>query len=183
MLSTELVERALRAIGATTPELQLVARTTALTLVTDALEAMSHRIAKEDGYEGVQKDFSVTPTAGVVDLSAISTMIFDIARSRVRVAATNVPLWGVDSMETLIDGGLPVDRVLYAQDGAELHFRDTNGAMGTYVTPIKIKSSYVLTLTDVPASYEAQLVQTLAGLVGDKMGEIRAHEMAANTRA
>lgn len=154
-----------------------------LALVPSALEEMSHRAAKGEGYEGLQKDFSVTPTAGVVDLSAIATLIFDLARSRVRVASTNLPLYAVDSVETLVNAGLQVDKAMYAQDGAELRFRDTSGALGTYVTPVKIKANYVLVLADIPTQYEDMFIQTLAGLAGGQLPEMRAHEMAANTRA
>jgi hypothetical protein len=183
VLNTELAERVLRVLGVTTPEQQLHVRTTALTLTSDALEITSHRIAKEDGYEGLQKDFAVTPTAGAIDLTAIDTLIFDIARSRVRETGTNLPLRAVDSLETLVHGGLQTDKAAYAQDGAELRFRDLNGALGSYATPVKIKANYVLTLDDVPGSYEATLVQTLAGLVGSQTGEVRSSEQAANTRA
>lgn len=143
---------------------------------------MSHRVAKESGYEGLQKDFSVTPTAGVIDLSAIATIIFDIARSRVRVASTNLPLYPIDSVETMVNAGIPTDKVVYAQDGAELRFYSA-GALGTYVTPVKIKSNYVLALADIPTQYEDMFIETLAGLVGGQVPEVRAREMSANTRA
>lgn len=183
MIVTELVERTLRALGPLTEEQRAALRTPALVLVGDALEVLSHRIAKEDGYEGLQKDFPVTPAAGVVDLSAIAALIFDIARTRVRIASSNLPLYAVDSMETLAHGGLQTDKVVYAQDGAELRFRDTSGNLGTYVTPLKLKANYELTLSDIPAAYESALVQTLAGLVGNQLSELRGREMAANTRA
>lgn len=154
-----------------------------LALVSDALEVMSHRAAKSEGYEGLQKDFSVTPTSGVIDLTSIATIIFDIARSRVRVASTNVPLYAVDSLETLVNAGLPTDKVIYAQDGTDLHFRDIGGTLNTYATALKIKANHVLTLATVPAQYEDMFIETLAGLVGGQVPEMRAREMAANTRA
>ena len=184
MTSPELVEQTIRKLVLDpTPEARLSLQTAAHTQIPNALKTVSHRVARDTGYHGLQKDFSVTPTAGVIDLSALSGIIFDIARSRVRIASSNTPINAVDSLETLINGGLASDVPLYAQDGAELRFRDTSGAMGTYVTPVKIKANSILTLSEVPTQYEALLVETLAGLLGQMMSENRAKEMAADSRA
>lgn len=184
MTQVELIEQVIRKLALDpTPETRLRIQTSAYVLLPTALKVVSHRAAKDAGYEGLQKDFPVTPTAGVVDLTALSGIIFDLARSRVRVTSSNAPVNAVDSLETLVDGGLSADVPLYAQDGTDLRFRDTAGAMGTFVTPIKIKSSYVLALSDVPTQYEALLVETLAGLLGQMASEARAHEMAGDSRA
>lgn len=184
MTSAELVEQTIRKLILTpTPEVRLSLQSAVYTQMPNALKTLSHRVAKEEGYEGLQKDFNVTPSAGVVDLTALSGVIFDLARSRVRVASTNAPLNAVDSLETLVYGGLPTDAPLYAQDGTDLHFRDAAGAMGTYATPIKIKANYILALSEVPTQYEALLVETLAGLLGQMTSEARAREMAADSRA
>lgn len=184
MTSPELVEQTIRKLVLDpTPEVRLSLQTAAHTQIPNALKTVSHRVAKESGYEGLQKDFSVTPTAGVIDLTALTGIIFDIARSRVRVASSNLPINAVDSMETLVNAGLPTDVVLYAQDGTDLRFRDTAGALGTYVTPVKIKANSILALSEVPSQYEALLVETLAGLLGQMTSEMRAKEMAADSRA
>lgn len=184
MTSQELVEQAIRKMAiAPTPEERLSLQTAIHTQIPNALKTVSHRVAKDQGYEGLQKDFSVTPTAGVVDLTALAGIIFDIARSRVRITSSNLPIRAIDSMETLISGGLQIDQVLYAQDGTDLRFRDTAGALGTYATAVKIKANYILTLTDVPTQYEAMLVETVVGLLGDLVSEKRAREMSADTRA
>lgn len=150
--------------------------------VPAALELMAKRIAAGPGYEGLQKDFDATPTAGVYDTSAASTMLFDIDRSQVRVASSGSTLQAVDNLRTLDRGGLPSDVVYYALDGGRIVFRSTTPAINDYVTPVKIRASFVPTLAEVTTyGLDGTLLETLLGMLsGDRQEPT---EMAQVTRA
>lgn len=134
-------------------------------MVGQALELMGKRVAAGDGHEGLMKDFTATPSSGVVDLTALTNILFDIKKSTVRVTSTNLKITSLDALDTLERGGLPTDQVFYAQDGPYLRFRDTNGSTTAYATGVTIKSSFVPTITEVSATvYEEALVSTLVEL-------------------
>lgn len=158
-----LVDRAylrLRAAGreVSAPELD--------SMVDQALELLGKRLAASDSRAGMTKDFAATPSAGVVDLTALPGILFDINRSGVRAASSSVRLSAVDSIETLERGGLPADQVFYAQDGTDLRFRDTSGSTTSYAAQVEIKSSFVPAMTDITSQYEEALVSTLVELAG-----------------
>lgn len=142
--SAEVVERAVRQLMKELGRERATAlRSTVSVIVNDALELMATRVKQGDGFEGLQKDFPITPTAGRFNTTATPGMLFDIDKSHVRVSSSNATIQLIDSMETLEYGGLPLDRVYAAQDGDDLVFRDTTGSTTAYVTAVKLKTNYI----------------------------------------
>lgn len=166
LTSAQAVERALRQLAKEVGrERATVLRSTLSVIASDALLLASKRVAEGNGYHGLQMDFAVTPAAGLVDLAALTGILFDANRSRVRVAATNASIQTIDSYETLENGGLSSDRPYVAQDGGELRFRSTTPSLTDYVTPVKIKANYVMSFTEatrpVPPQQEDAVVATM----------------------
>lgn len=153
------------------------------TLIPAALELLADRVKRSIDYRGLQTDFSVTPVAGLVDLTALAGILFDINRSTVRVSATNDYLSPVDNIITLENGGLPNDQPYYAQDGTTLRIRSVTPLLTDYTTPLKIKSNYIPSLTDaalpLPSQYEGALLETVVEMAVKPNAE----EMAATGRA
>jgi hypothetical protein len=149
------------------------------TMVQAALELLGERIARSPDYEAMQADFAFTPAAGVVDLSTQDGLIFLPGRSRVRVAATNAEIPEVDDALTMQDAGLPNDSAYFARVGRTLRFRSTTPSLDDYVTPVKVRTNYVPSLTDatrpLPVRFQGAAVESLANLGA----AIKAEEMAA----
>lgn len=158
-----------------------------LALIPDALELLGKRVAAGDDYEGLQMDFDVTPIAGVADLAVVSDgILFDLARARVRVAASDVTLQPIDSLETLQNGDLPNDQVWYAQEGSTLRFRSTTPSLTNYVTPVKVKANYIPSLLDaalpLPFQYESALVLIMVELAHGDATPMEARELTETGR-
>lgn len=142
--SAEVVERATRQLIKQVGRERATAMRSALSvIVNSALELMAVRVKDGEGYEGLQKDFTVTPTLGRFNTTATAGMLFELEKSRIRVASSNATIQLIDSMETLEFGGLPTDRIYAAQDGDDLVFRDLTGSINLYATQVKIKTNYV----------------------------------------
>lgn len=178
--SQNAVERALRQLMkrlGLDDSMMVTARTTLGVIANDALELMAKRVAEGDAYEGLQKDFAVTPTTGFIDLTALTGILFDINRCRIRVTASNATVRACDSYETLEHGDLPLDQVWYAQDGRGLRFRGTDGSISTFVSPVLIRANYIPSFTDVtlpiPDQFKAALVTTMVELAIGQMTESR----------
>lgn len=152
-------------------------------LIDPALETMAYRVAKGEDYRSLQKDYSLTPTAGVIAGFTVDHL-FDMARSTVKVAATGVPLMPLDSLYSLFNNpNLSNDQVYYAQDGPGLRFRATDGTFGTYATALTVTSNTIPVLTTLPQQHEGLLIQTLAGLIDAQTTEMRARELSEAGRA
>jgi hypothetical protein len=136
------------------------------------LELLGLEVRSSPDYADMQADFPATPVAGLLDLSAIDGILFDMGRSTVRVSATNQRLTPIDDLLTLQDGRLPSDAVYYAQDGRGLRFRSATPSLTDYATAVKIRANYVPSLIDsarsVPLRFEGRLVALLASLVAVK---------------
>jgi hypothetical protein len=168
--SAQAIERALRQLSKEIGREQATRYRSVLAVVAqDALELMAIRVKDGDGYEGLQQDFTLTPTAGRLDLTATAGILFDIDKSRVRIASSGVIIQSIDSMETLENGGLPSDRVYVAQDGQELIFRSTTPSLTDYATQVKVKANYIPSFVaadsrPIPFRHEGTLVSTMIEL-------------------
>lgn len=148
--------------------------------VPAAIELMAKRIAQGPGYEGLQKDFDATPTAGVYDTSAAAAMLFDINRSQIRVASSGATLQAADNLRTMERGGLPSDVVYYTLDGGRIVFRSTTPAINDYATAVKVRANFVPTFAEVTTyGLDGTLLETLVGM---NSGTQEAVEMAAVNR-
>jgi hypothetical protein len=149
------------------------------TIIPTALELLGERVKDGPEYHRMQKDFSITPVAGLIDLSGQTGILFDIKKSTVRNASTDAYLEAVDNLITLQNGDLPTDVVYYAEDGRGLRVRSITGLLTDYVTPVKVRSNYKPSLTDsarpLPDYFEGALIETAIGLAGPSAGV----EMAA----
>jgi hypothetical protein len=149
------------------------------TMIPAALELLGERVARGMDYEDMQADFTATPSAGSLDLSAIAGIIFLSGRATVRVASSDVLIPEIDDVQTLQDAGLPSDGVLFSRHGRTLRFRSITPSLTDYATAVKLRSNYVPSLTvsarPLPVRFEGAAVETLAGLVAPS----KAEEMAA----
>jgi hypothetical protein len=136
-----------------------------ITMIPAALSLLAERALREDS-EGLQKDFAATPVAGEVDLTALSGILFDLKKSTVRIASSDVTLNPIDNITTLEQANLSVDQVYYTQRGMELVFRNTDGLITTFTTPVVIKSTFIPTTATLPARYDGALVATLVEMAG-----------------
>lgn len=161
---TTLALRAMELAGLPETELPRV-----ISQIPAALELLGEEVKNSPNYADMQTDFTAAPVAGLLDLSAIDGILFDMGRSTVRVSATGQRLTPVDDLLTLQDGRLPSDAVYYAQEGRGLRFRSTTPSLTDYATPVKVRANYEPSLTDVtrpvPVRFEGRAVATLAGLV------------------
>jgi hypothetical protein len=149
-----------------------------ITMIPAALELLAERALREDS-EGLQKDFAATPVAGEVDLTALSGILFDLKKSTVRIASSDVTLNPIDNIITLEQANLSVDQVYYTQRGMELVFRNTDGLITTFTTPVVIKSAFIPTVATLPARYEGALVATLVEMAGGAGAEATERVAAA----
>jgi hypothetical protein len=149
-----------------------------ITMVPAALELLAERALREDS-EGLQKDFPATPVAGEVDLTALSGILFDLKKSTVRIASSDVTLNPIDNIITLEQANLSVDQAYYTQRGMELVFRNTDGLITTFTTPVVIKSTFIPTVATLPARYEGALVATLVEMAGGGAAEATERVAAA----
>jgi len=152
-----------------------------LALVDTTLETMAYRIARGGDYQGLRKDFSVTPVAGFTPTIGTGA-IFDIARSQVRFTAGGAVLTPIDSLLTLTQATLPDDQTYYAQEGTGLRFRDADGTV-TFASPLTITTNFIPLLSEVPVEYHGLFLDTLAGLMSEPRPEMRAQEMSEVGRA
>jgi hypothetical protein len=140
------------------------------TVIQTAFELLGERVKDGPEYRRMQKDFEVTPVAGVIDLSALTGIVYDHAKASVRVSATNAYLEPVDDLLTLQNGDLPAGTDYYAQDGRTLRVRNSAGSLTAYVTPVKVRANYKPSLTDaarpLPDYFEGAAIETTIGLVG-----------------
>lgn len=145
------------------------------TMIPAALELLSDRVKEGKDYQKGQKDFSITPVAGVIDLAAQPYVLFDFNKSTVTVAATGAYLEPVDDLWTLQNGDLPTSSTYYAEDGRTLRVRSTSGLLTDYVTPVKVRSNYVFSLTDtarpLPDHFDGALLATVVGMCIGKSSE------------
>lgn len=135
-----------------------------LALAQQGLETLAKRVASQSGYEGLQKDFSATPTLGRLDLDSIAGILFDVNLAEVRVSLSNQSITMIDSIRTLEFGGLANDQVFCARNGNELVFRQADGTMNTYAQPVKIKANQIPTLAALKTQYNGALVNIVAEL-------------------
>lgn len=138
-------------------------------MLPSALELLSDRVKEGKDYQKGQKDYAITPVAGVIDLSVPTFMLFDFNKSTVRVSASNVYLEPLDDLWTLQNGDLPTDVSYYAEEGRTLRVRSvTTGLLTDYVAPVKVRTNYVFSLTDatrpLPDFFDGALVNTLVGM-------------------
>lgn len=159
MTEVQLVNLVLEAAGKTEAQLP---KFRILALASQGLELLAKRTAAGQGYKGLQKDFSATPTAGRFDLTTLADMLFNIHRATVRISSSNVLLIPVDTPNTLEKGELPLDDTYYTRLGNELVFKSTDGAINTFATALKIKANFIPTLATLPAEYNAALAATVS---------------------
>lgn len=132
-----------------------------LGLASQGLELLAKRIAAGPGYQGLQKDFSATPSAGRFDLTTLADLLFDMSKATVRISSSNVLLIPVDAAHTLEKGDLVLDDIYYTRLGNELVFKSTDGAINTFATALKIKANFIPTLATLPAEYKTALTTTI----------------------
>lgn len=160
MTETELCNLVLEVSGKTELELPTFR---ILALRKQGLELLSKRVASQQGYAGLQKDFAGTPTLGRLDLDALPGLLFDANIVEVRVTASNQGVTMIDSIKTLEFGGLPDDQVFCAREGNELVFRNASG-INNYAQAVKIKANQIVALDTLKAQYNGALVAIIAEL-------------------
>lgn len=133
-----------------------------IALINNALETLAYRVAKGADYKGLQAEFSATPTAGVLTLT--SGMIFDLARSTIRDSSATT-LTAVDSLFTLTHGVLPLGQIYYTLEGSKLRFRNTDGVLNTFASPLTITANFIPVLGTLPVEYNELFFSTLAELL------------------
>jgi len=163
MTEPELIAMVLEAAGRTEQQLP---RFRILGLVKEGLEVLAKRVASQGGYEGLQKDFTATPTAGRLDLDTLAGILFEVNLAEVRISASNQGITMIDSVRTLEYASLPTDQVFCARDGNELVFRQADGTMNAYAQPVKIKANQIPTLATLKAQYKGALASIIAELAG-----------------
>jgi hypothetical protein len=139
-------------------------------VIPTALELLGERVKDGPEYKRMQKDFSITPIAGVIDYSGETGIIFDFKKASVRNASTNAYLEPVDNLMTLQNGDFDTGTVYYAEDGRSLRVRSTTGLLNDYGTAVKVRANYKPSLTDssrpLPDYFEGALIETAIGLIG-----------------
>jgi hypothetical protein len=166
MTEQELISLTLEAAGKTEQQLP---RFRILGLAKEGLELLAKRVAAQQGYQGLQRDFVFAPVAGRLNLSTLPGLLFNAPRVEVRIAATGAGITMIDSVKTLEFGGLPRDQVFCAREGDELVFRDLTGALNTYTTAVAIKANQIPTLAGLRAEYNGALAAIIAELAVAKM--------------
>lgn len=161
MTEAQLVNMVLEATGKTERELP---RFRILGLAKEGLELLAKRVASQNGYQGLQKDFTAPPTAGRLDLDTLPGLMFDTVLVEVRVATSNQGITMIDNVKTLTFGGLPTDQVFCAREGNELVFRSADGSMNTYSQVVRVKANQIPTLATLKAQYNGALVAVVAEL-------------------
>jgi hypothetical protein len=140
-------------------------------LIPLAMEELGKTFAASD-YEGLQKSFAVTITAGRADLKDVEGLLFNPLRSVVFPPSSTTPaIWQPDTAD-LVWGNMVIgssEPVYYTQEGTVLVFRNNaDGSISTLAGTGAVVTNYVPSLIDaarpLPVQYEGLLLKTLVEL-------------------
>lgn len=181
--SATLAIDAYEALRLRNPRIGPSAKPRLMLLVPLALEELGRNAVAGD-YDGLQKSFAITITAGRTDLKDIAGLLFDPLKSVVIPPSSTTPaIWHPDTGD-LIWGNMTVgatEPVHYSQEGTVLVFRNNaDGSISTLAGTGAVVTNYVPSLTDaarpLPVQYEGLLLKTLVEMVAG--GGVSAAESA-----
>jgi hypothetical protein len=138
--------------------------------INPALQTVSQEVADSDDPSILRKDFTATPTAGVLDLSATSPTDLTpiIVKSLERVGSVRLSSGSVGMIRVNRDASLrstitnTAEAHHYLIQGRQLLFKNaSDNSLTTFVSPIKLTANYVPTLAQLPSQLDTRLIQEI----------------------
>lgn len=161
------------------------------TNIPGSLSRLGRLIAQSAEFRLLQKEFAITPVAGVADVGAVDTgnqILWDTVErtGTLRETADTVnkrPFIRVPRRSSLYSANPTTDAVHYFIEGTKkITLKDTAGALGAYTTPITLTASVIPTLTTVPAQFENVLIDILTEMVGTRGSTVVGDDEALVTK-
>lgn len=160
------------------------------TNINGALNRLARIVAQSAEFYLLQKEFTVTPAAGVADLTTISgsdedTILYDslVRTGHIRFtsdAASKTPLVRVPRYQSLYSSSLPSDAVHYFfRSDKKIAFRATDGTINSFVTPLTLTANVIPTVATLPVQFEDLFIDILTEMVAQKGGQMIAPDESA----
>lgn len=149
------------------------------TTIPGALARLGRIAAQSAEFRLLQKEFAVTPVAGVADVGAVDTgnqILWDTVERTGTIRETadtsnKRPFIRVPRRQSLYATNPTSDAVHYFVEGTKkLTLKDASGILGSYVTAITLTASVIPTIATLPAQFENLLIDILTEMVGARGG-------------
>lgn len=151
------------------------------TNVPGALSRLGRIVAQSSEFHLLQKNFAVTPVAGIADVGAVDTtgqILWDTIERTGTLRETadtsnKRPFIRVPRYASLYSGQPATDAVHYfVLADKKIVLKDTAGALGTYTTAITVTANVIPTLSTVPIQFEDLFIDIITDMVGARGGAI-----------
>ena len=145
------------------------------TNISNALSRVGRLVAQSSEFRLLQKEFAVTPVAGVADVGAQDSgnqILWDTVEKTGIIRETadtsnKRPFIRVPRRQSLYAANASNDAVHYFIEGTKkITLKDSAGALGSYVTPITLTASVIPTISTLPPQFEGLFIDVLTELVG-----------------
>lgn len=140
-----------------------------------ALSRVGRVVSQSPEFRLLQKEFVVTPVAGVADVGAQDSgnqILWDTVERTGTIRETadtsnKRPFIRVPRRQSLYSTNPSTDAVHYFVEGTKkITLKDASGALGTYATQITVTANVIPTVATLPAQFEGLFIDTLTELVG-----------------
>lgn len=151
------------------------------TNIPGALNRLGRVVAKSSEFRLMQKEFAVTPVAGIANVGTVDTgnqILWDTVErtGTLRETTDSVnkrPFIKVPRRSSLYAANPTTDAVhFFIEAEKKITLKDTANALGTYTTPITLTASIIPTLSTVPDQFEDLFIDILTEMVGVRGGAI-----------
>lgn len=136
------------------------------TMVDEALKSLARKVARRDDFEEMRKEIAVTAVAGVVTISDATLLLDTLQLTGVLILNGGRARW---CEYRDIELTLPKDSHYFAVRNRKLYVKEvTTGANGTCVHTGTLEANYTPTLSELPASYDNELIGEVVVLAGGR---------------
>lgn len=135
-------------------------------LVDDALKSLARKIARREDFEELRKEIAVTSVAGVITISDAAVLLDTLQLTGVLILNGARARW---CEYRDIELTLPKDTHYFAVRNRKLYVKEvTTGATGSCAHTGTLEANYTPTLSELPASYDKELIDEVVLLAGGR---------------
>lgn len=143
-----------------------------LSWIDEGLKRLARRVLDGPEYRELQKEISLSITAGKATISDSTVIVDSIPETGLVMVGSTIAKWK-PRYQSLLQSSLQTDVYHYALRGNVLHFKDTSGSLSFIGTATVLANFVPTTLnvsstTDLPVRFENQLIDTLIEMSAEK---------------
>jgi hypothetical protein len=136
-------------------------------MIPDALTRIAVRVAEGDSYAELQKDYALTITAGVADIST-QPILMDYLNQGIVLVGSVMAKW-VPRFESLFGASVQSDVYHYAVRNRKLYFKNiADGSVTTLTASGTGQFNYIPQISELPTRLESELTQELVNMVHER---------------